>query len=348
MAAIYDVVELATAVKPTLLRHLLAEGGEPVAYLDPDIIVFRPLDEIERLAREDDIVLTPHTSVPLPDDGHLPGEVAFLEAGVFNLGFVAVGAGAVPFLDWWAERLSRRCLVATHQHLFVDQKWIDLVPCYFRHHVLRDPAVNVAYWNLPVRTLERRDDGWVVDGKPLVFFHFSGYDPAKPHLLSKYQGPDPRIRLHEHPDLRALCDDYAARLRARGHAELRRSGYGYATLPGGMPLDARMRAVYRGTLVGCEAAGAAPPPTRGCEGEDAFLDGLAPPAGDPADWGDLSVLAASVRLAEPGLRDAFPSVPGHDAGRLLEWLEEGGARRMGIATWLCRARVADEAVSAPR
>jgi hypothetical protein len=349
MAAIYDVIELATAVKPTLLRHLLAEGGEPVTYLDPDILVFEPLDEIERLARADDIVLTPHTSVPLPDDGHPPGEVAFLEAGVFNLGFVAVGPGAVPFLDWWAERLSRRCLVATHEHLFVDQKWIDLVPCYFRHHVLRDPAVNVAYWNLPVRTLERRGDAWRVDGRPLVFFHFSGYDPAKPHLLSKFQGGDPRIRLDEHPDLRAICDMYAARLEQRGHATLRRSAYGYAALPGGMPLDARTRAVYRRTLVACEAAGADLPPNPfDPGGEAAFLDWLSSPAGDPADWGALSVLAASAWLAEPGLRDAFPAVPGHDAGRLLEWLEEGGARQLGMATWLCRGRAGGaEAVPAP-
>lgn len=341
MAAIYDVVELATAVKPTLVRHLLVEGGAPVAYLDPDILVFRPLDEIARLAAEHDIVLTPHTSVPLPDDGFPPGEVAFLEAGVFNLGFIAVGPGAVPFLDWWADRLSRRCLVATPQHLFVDQKWIDLVPCYFRHHVLRDPAVNVAYWNLPVRTLERRGDEWLVDGEPLVFFHFSGYDPAKPDLLSKYQGPTPRIRLDEHPDLKAICDMYAGRLAERGHAELRRSGYGFAALPSGMPLDPRTRGVYRRALVACENAGADLPPNPFDEGgEAAFVDWLGSPAGDPADWGALSVLGASAWLTEPGVRDAFPAVPGPDADHLLAWLEEGGARQLGIATWLCRGRVA--------
>jgi hypothetical protein len=349
MAAIYDVVELATAVKPTLVRHLLVEGGEPVAYLDPDILVFRPLDEIERLAREHDIVLTPHTSVPLPDDGFPPGEVAFLEAGVFNLGFIAVGAGAVPFLDWWADRLSRRCLVATQEHLFVDQKWIDLVPCYYRHFVLRDPAVNVAYWNLPVRTLEQRGDEWFVDGLPLVFFHFSGYDSAKPHVLSKYQGADPRIRLDEHPALKAICDMYAARLEERGHSGLRRSGYGYAALPSGMPLDARTRGVYRRTLVACEKAGAALPPNPfDGGGEAAFVDWLSSPAGDPADWGALSVLGASAWLTEPGVRDAFPAVPGPDADRLLEWLEEGGARQLGMATWLCRGRVGGaEVVPAP-
>src|ERR687895_161120 len=41
MAALYDVLELSTAVKPWLLRHLLgARGLERVTYLDPDIRIY--------------------------------------------------------------------------------------------------------------------------------------------------------------------------------------------------------------------------------------------------------------------------------------------------------------------
>ena len=338
MATIYTVVELATAVKPTLMRHLLDETGEAVVYLDPDILVFAPLAEIERQARREDIVLTPHTSVPLPDDGKHPYEAAFLACGVFNLGFVAVGPGGGPFLDWWAGRLARQCVDATAHGLFVDQKWIDLVPCYFRHHVMRLPEVNVAYWNLPVRAFAREGEGWTVDGRPLVFFHFSGYDPARPELLSKYQGPDPRIRLDEHPDLRALCDDYARRLEERGHAVLRRQAYGLDRLPGGLELEPRMRRLYRRQLVAAEAAGVPGPPNPFDEGgEDAFARWLATPAGDPAELGALSVYGLSAWLEEPALRSAFPAVPGPDAGRLLDWLEGGGAESLGMPAWMCRA-----------
>lgn len=337
MATIYTVVELATAVKPTLMRHLLDEHGEPVAYLDPDILVFAPLDEIERQARREDIVLTPHTSIPLPDDGKHPYEAAFLACGVFNLGFVAVGPGGGPFLDWWAGRLARHCVDATAQGLFVDQKWIDLVPCYFRHHVMRLPEVNVAYWNLPVRRFERAPGGgWLVDGRPLVFFHFSGYDPASAHLLSTYQGPDPRVRLDEHPDLKAICDDYGRRLEERGHAQLRRAPYGLARLPGGLALEPRMRRLYRRALMAAEAAGATPPPTPFSGGEAAFVDWLASPAGD-AGFGGLSIYAASAWMEESGIRTAFPALPGPDAARLLDWLEEGGAESLGMPSWLCRA-----------
>ena len=49
MAAVYDVIELSTAVKPWLLRYLLdRDGVDAVTYLDPDIRIFAPLAEIER------------------------------------------------------------------------------------------------------------------------------------------------------------------------------------------------------------------------------------------------------------------------------------------------------------
>ena len=44
MAAMYDVTELCTAVKPWLMRCLL-ESGEPITYFDPDIQFYAPVDE---------------------------------------------------------------------------------------------------------------------------------------------------------------------------------------------------------------------------------------------------------------------------------------------------------------
>src|SRR6185437_13190474 len=46
MAAGYSVLELSTAVKPWLLRHLLTDQGLPgITYLDPDIQVFDSLEQ---------------------------------------------------------------------------------------------------------------------------------------------------------------------------------------------------------------------------------------------------------------------------------------------------------------
>ncbi len=42
----YGVMELATAVKPWLLRTLLTRGSGVVAYFDPDIFVYQPVDDL--------------------------------------------------------------------------------------------------------------------------------------------------------------------------------------------------------------------------------------------------------------------------------------------------------------
>jgi hypothetical protein len=47
----YDITELATAVKPALLRHLLDQGYDRVLYLDPDITSLRAAESRHRSAR---------------------------------------------------------------------------------------------------------------------------------------------------------------------------------------------------------------------------------------------------------------------------------------------------------
>jgi len=91
LAGIYDVTELATAVKPLLLRRLLDEGRNAVVYLDPDIRIYDSLEDVARLATQHGIVLTPHTMRPFPKDERQIDGFFVLAAGVYNLGFIGVG-----------------------------------------------------------------------------------------------------------------------------------------------------------------------------------------------------------------------------------------------------------------
>ena len=159
MAGMYSVMEFATAVKPWLLETLLAEHDGPVVYLDPDCEVHAPLDDVVAPALREGMVLTPHLLGPMPRDGKRPNEADILGAGVYNLGFLAVGPAARSsgFLEFWRERLRRDAVVDPERMLFTDQRWVDFAP-QFPHVICRDPGCNVAYWNVWGRRLERAPD----------------------------------------------------------------------------------------------------------------------------------------------------------------------------------------------
>ena len=324
LAFIYDVTELSTAVKPLLLRRLLREGAESVLYFDPDIQVFDSLASLWEAAARGSVILTPHVLSPVPDDGFDLVDISVLRAGIYNLGFIGVGPGSEEFLEWWWGRLRRYCVSDPGAGLFVDQRWVDFIGALFPHSVVRDPGCNVAYWNLFERRVTREGAGYQVNGVPLRFFHFSGFDPAAPHLLSRHQGGNPRILLSEHPVLKELCDAHAARLRANGFVSLS-VDYGYATLPDGTPIDMMVRGVYREALMCAERAGAPLPPAP-FEG-DAAARWLREPAPETPRLSRYALALYRLRL---DLRNAFPSTHGEDAERYLNWLRNDPWARANI------------------
>jgi glycosyltransferase involved in cell wall biosynthesis len=251
MTGIYDVLELSTAVKPSLLRHLLRRD-EVVTYLDPDIEVFTSIEELDPLARSHGVVLTPHTTSPIPEDGRHPDQDFILSAGAYNLGFIAVARrpDVAGLLEWWRRQLLADCLNDVGRNRFVDQRWMDLAPGFVSSlHVLRDPGYNVAYWNLFERVIEDDGDRITVNGEPLRFFHFSGYSPERPEQLSRHED---RTDLGKHTLVRSLCDGYRRKLEEHGYERARRWEYAYARLPDGTELSGPLRQRYRRAIAAGE------------------------------------------------------------------------------------------------
>lgn len=236
----FDLLELNTALKPTFLKALFARGFDEVVYLDPDIRLYAPLEPVTRALAGAETVLIPHALAPVMD-GKRPSDIDFLRSGVFNLGFAAFrrGVHSAALLDWW----ERRCLGWGFNDqtfgIFVDQKWMDLAPCYFEAvQVLRHPGCNVAYWNLHDRVVDGRDGAYTVNGGPLVFFHFSGVDASRPGVLSRHQNrhtPAPGSALAE------LVRDYCEALLAAGHEQWRKLPYSFGRLDDGTAVTPMMR-----------------------------------------------------------------------------------------------------------
>lgn len=336
MATGYTVTELATSVKPYVLRELRRAGADVVIYLDPDIRVFRPMPELAELATAHQLVLTPHFVTPLPRDGKEPDEAVIMATGIFNLGFIATGPGAEPFLDFWAERLRHDAIVDPERQLFTDQRWVDQVPALYPHHVLRDPGFNAAYWNLHERELERTAGGELrLGGEPLRFFHFSGYRPETPWLLSHDCRYKPRILLSERPVLRELCDAYGDALRAEGYAEsVDAVPYGFATFANGEQLTASARRLFRDAWVLAERkGGTVPPHAFGPDGGQALREWLTSPDDQAQAAAGLHRLAMAVWRSRVDLQLAFPHPCGADAAEFRQWCHRSGVAEKQLPDW---------------
>lgn len=336
MATAYSVTELATAVKPFLLRTLLRRVPTAI-FLDPDITVYAPMPELPALAQDHDVVLTPHVLDPMPRDGYEPGEGVIMGTGIFNLGFIACGQGAGPFLDFWARRLRQDAIAAPAQQLFTDQRWVDQVPALFRHTVLTDPGFNVAYWNAHERSLAVAADGGVrACGKPLRFFHFSGYRPERPWQLSYHCARMPRVVLSEYPVLRRLCAEYGAALKAAGYAETLESiPYGYAELADGTPITATMRGLFREAWIAAETQREHPEPAppHAFDGSDAFARWLAAPADRAQRHSGCNRLVMAAWNARPDLQRAFPHPYAQDNEAFRHWCGTSGVTEFGLPDW---------------
>ena len=242
----HTVVELCTAVKPFAFRKIFRETrASAVIYMDPDTVLYSPMDEVYEFLKHHPIVVTPHVSIPATrEDDLLDGELlGCLRHGVFNLGYLAIadyGEG-LNFLDWWEARCLKYCYDDAARGLFTDQRWIDLAPCFFETlKILRLPTYNVATWNLYYREIGRDSSGRItVNGDhPLRFFHFSGFDIGTHELMLKRHAPSNSV-------LREMTSWYVEKQRQYGQLRFGKRGGAFDFFPNGDPIQREMRACYR-------------------------------------------------------------------------------------------------------
>ena len=320
----YSVMELNTAVKPYALHRMFADRGyETLLYIDPDIKIYTPLTEVRQALTEANIALIPHMRRPF-HDGSSPAETNILQSGTYNLGFIGLrrSATADSLLAWWMGKLFLDCIVDIPNGLFVDQKWMDLVPGYYPdHRLIHHPGYNVAYWNLHERDISKSGDTWLVDGQPLAFFHFSGYSPLKPEVLSKHQN---RHDFKHVPEVEGVFADYAEDLLAAGYEETAKQPYAYAKLPNGLKPPKFLRDIVQGLL---RANVVFPDPI----GEpDAFVRYLLTPGTIPGDE-HRSPLVHFLFRRRPDVANAFPNAHTNSFDRDLQgWMVTNGDREEGL------------------
>ncbi len=242
----YTILEASTAVKPYLLRYLFETLSiQKLLYLDPDILLLNSLETLSNFLNDSNILLTPHLTTPLPNDGGHPTDHSIMQSGTYNLGFLGLRQSETTtnLLDWWCGKLYHECVVAIERNLFVDQRWMDMVPGLFDGvRICREPGYNIAYWNVHERNVTRVEGEYKVNGAPAYFFHFSGYDPDEPHRVSKHQ-----TRFKKVSDLgenRHLYSRYRQLVLSKGWNETKNWKYDHNFFDNGVPIPAAARKYY--------------------------------------------------------------------------------------------------------
>ncbi|HRD99247.1 MAG TPA: hypothetical protein PLA97_22930, partial [Rubrivivax sp.] len=332
MVVQYSILELNTAIKPFVFSRLFAEASvERVIYFDPDIQLFSSGARLLQHLRDADVVLTPHLTAPLADDRH-PSDLSILQSGTYNLGFVAMRRceETARLLRWWQGKLERDCVVDIPRGLFTDQKWMDLVPGFCARTVVeRHPGWNVAYWNLAHRQVESGAGGFTVNGQPLFFFHFSGYDPRSASI-SKHQD---RFTLAAcTPATQQLFALYTERLAAAGKERYAAMPYAFARLADGTLLPDCARRAVRRHLDWSRPM----PPLRSAAGAQFVIDFLTQPVDDLQP--PVSRLALQLYEDRADLQAAFPDMLGSRREAYLNWFAERAGPEAGVAGPLAQAR----------
>jgi glycosyltransferase involved in cell wall biosynthesis len=329
-------------LKPALLQALLDRGPGPLVYLDATVDVHASLESmVARELASNHMVLSARCAAELPDDGLDPGPEDLRDAGRLGSALVAVGPApeTAAILDWWAERVARAGLPPAsaalgHRHAArALTVWADLAPGRFAGvGTLRDPGSAVSRWNLHEHHLGRGPGGEVtVDGRPLRFTHFEGFDPLRPYLL----GPRPgRARPATSEPLAELAGSYARRLIDAGWEDARRRADVGRRLPDGTVFDDRMSHLL------ADAAG---------EGRswdvfepdqlEEFLDWLAGPAPHGSHAGVNRFLWRLYRERDD-LQRVYPDLDGADGEGLVGWAWAFGRSELRIPARLLPPRPA--------
>ena len=234
----HAIVEASTAVKGQFFRYLMDRYTEEsqFVYLDPDVYVYSDFVELRNELKHSPIVLCPHLLMP----GNIDMELSSTAHGVYNLGFLCISRSEEgrKCVDWWADRLYLFCYDDIQRGIFTDQKWFDLVPCFFNATVFKHHGYDFAPWSLLNCNMEKRESAYCIEGDTLRFIHFSGLGHSAEKCMKDW------LPEGEHP-FKELYARYKSIHDANNTDNISKTPWSYSRYESGEPIDDEIRIAYR-------------------------------------------------------------------------------------------------------
>jgi hypothetical protein len=171
--------------KPFALLHLARRFPEApwLAYVDTDMMFFGDPDDALP-GPEAHYLLTPHRF-------HAAFESYARTAGLHNAGYAAIrntpqGRDAAR---WWAERCIESCSVSVTEMSYGDQKYLDRMLAEVPRGVSCPHAgLNAAPWNIERYHVTADAKAVLLDGTPLLLYHFQALRILNGWLVDLYAG----------------------------------------------------------------------------------------------------------------------------------------------------------------
>jgi SAM-dependent methyltransferase len=207
-------VEYCWTATPAVCRYVLETDPETteVTYLDADLMFFSDPQVLFDEMNDAAVMIVPHRYAA----EHQHKE---LTSGTYNVEWLTFrrDADGLAALHWWHERCIEWCYFRWEDGKLGDQKYLDDWPDRFaRVHVLQHPGGGLAPWNVTRFTLNAAAGRVLVDGVPLVFYHYHSLVLYRPTWATRLAAAARIVRVGVPPSRLAWQTNYPV-----SNAELR-------------------------------------------------------------------------------------------------------------------------------
>lgn len=166
-----SLIEYYFTCTPSLPIYVLDHAPEVdiITYLDADLYFFSSIEPIYQELGNGSVLLIGH---------RFPPALKVREIyGIYNVGLLSFRRdnNGLTCLEWWRDRCLEWCYDRLENSRFADQKYLDDWPSRFAGViVLQYKGAGLAPWNIANYTYSSKNRGFLVDGQPIIMYHFHG------------------------------------------------------------------------------------------------------------------------------------------------------------------------------